>query len=183
MRRRRAAVRAIAAVASNPRWRTVRAADGIGTSTIPAAYGRCVSKACTLIASRSASTRVKINACRSLCALISSAQELVVRGGGDCQRESVWPRRRDGNERLSIAELLATSRAEPPPGLLATVAAGAEQQIACRRCPVLDAHRASLAAHELSIDARSPICGQSRPTTQIRGPRSSDCVILDRRWR
>jgi len=40
-----------------------------------------------------------------------SPQELVVRGGGDCQRETVWPRRREGNERLSITELLATSRA------------------------------------------------------------------------
>ena len=64
-------MRAIALVASKPRWRTVRAAEGIGTSTIPAAHGRCVSKECTLSASRSASTRVKINACRSLCALIS----------------------------------------------------------------------------------------------------------------
>ncbi len=90
-----------------------------------------------------------------------SAQELVVRGGGDCQREAVWPRRRDGEEWLSSAELLATRRAESPPGLLATMAMGAEQQVARSRCPVLEAHTASLAGRELSSDEHSPICGQS----------------------
>ena len=98
-----------------------------------------------------------------------SAQELVVRGGGDCQREAVWPRRRDGQEWLSSAELLATRRAESPPGLLATVALGAEQQVARSRCPVLKAHRASLAGRELSGDERSPICGQSPRRVKFAG--------------
>ena len=139
-------MRAIALVASNPRWRTVRAADGIGTSTIPAAYGRCAQQGVHAHCQPFGQHPSQDQRLSLLVRVDQSAQELVVRGGGDCQRETVWPRRRDGNERLSIAELLATSRAEPPPGLLATVAAGAEQQIARRRCPVLEAHRASLAA-------------------------------------
>ena len=148
--------------------------SGLPRGSEPAQFRRrtagALSKACTLTASRSARTRVKINACRSLCALISRrkswsyAEEVTVSGKPSGRGAGT------ANERLSIAELLATSRAESPPGLLATMAAGAEQQVARRRCPVLEAHRASLAGRELSSDARSPICGQSRSTTQIRGP-------------
>ena len=176
-------MRAIALVASKPRWRTVPGCRGDrnqhNSRGVRPVRQQGVHAQCQPFGQHpSQDQRLSL-----LVRVDQSAQELVVRGGGDCQRETVWPRRRDGNERLSIAELLATSRAESPPGLLATMAAGAEQQVARRRCPVLEAHRASLAARELSSDARSPICGQSRPTTQIRGPRSSDCVILDKRWR
>ncbi len=162
-------MRAIALVASNPRWRTVRAAEGIGTSTIPAAYGRCVSKACTLMARRSARTRVKINACRSLCALISRrkswsyAEEVTVsgkpsgRGAGTakngCRVPSSWRHvGQSPHQGCSQPWQWAPSSKSP--------AAAAQSS---------KPTWASLAGRELSGDERSPICGQSPPTTQIRG--------------
>jgi len=61
------------AVASKPRRRTVRAADGMGTKTILLArtHASLLNKPCTLNASRSARKLVSANACRSLCALIN----------------------------------------------------------------------------------------------------------------
>ena len=84
--------------------------SGLPRGSEPAQFPRrtagALSKACTLSASRSASTRVKINACRSLCALISRrkswsyAEEVTVsgkpsgRGAGTatngCRSPSSW---------------------------------------------------------------------------------------------
>jgi len=72
------------------------------------------------------------------------AQQLVVRGGGNGQREPVRSRRWHGDERLPTAKIGTARRTESPPGLLATVAAGAEQQISRRGNPVTEAHRPSL---------------------------------------
>ena len=61
-------------MASKPRRRTVRAAEGMGTKTIllvGTAYGSLANNPCTLNASRSARKPVSANACRSLCALIN----------------------------------------------------------------------------------------------------------------
>ena len=94
-------MRAIALVASKPRWRTVRAAEGIGTSTIPAAYDRCRQQGVHAQCQPFGKDPSQDQRLSLLVRVDQSAQELVVRGGGDCQREAVWPRRRDG-ERMAV---------------------------------------------------------------------------------
>ena len=159
---------------------------GIGTSTIPAtAYGSVRQQGMHAHCQTFGKDPVKHQRLSLLVRVDQSAQELVVRGRGDCQRETVWPlapgRRRMAVECRALGDKSGRS---PQPGLLATMAmrrraAGRPQPLPSPRSPQGESGEPASSAD----DERSPICGQSLPTTQNPRARSSDCVILDKRWR
>ena len=176
-------MRAIALVASKPRWRTVPGCRGDrnqhNSRGVRPVRQQGVNAQCQPFGQHpSQDQRLSL-----LVRVDQSAQELVVRGGGDCQRETVWPRRRDG-ERTAVDHRALGDKSGRAPTRAARNH-GIWRRAAGRPPPLPSPRSPQGESGGPRAQQRRALANLWTVTSTLKsaGPARSDCVILDKRWR